>query len=145
MPLRNGIQGFALGYLKNEDELDARKFQYISLPSQCDAIDNVSLVKLEDAAMCCHLRDFKAASRIFKALPAEIFWHPLVVYEQSQVYWLDWSLYECENVLQKGIAWGKDHWPDSAKSGIYTLLRMALGRVRAMTSGKPHGRPRSDP
>lgn len=38
-------------------------------------------------------------------------------------------------MLEEGIAWGKDHTPDSAKPGIYTLLRIALGRVRAMTRG----------
>ena len=58
-----------------------------------------------------------------------------VVYERSQVYWLDWSLYKCEKALEEGISWGKEHTPGSAKLGIYTLLRMALGRVRAMTRG----------
>lgn len=123
------------GPVKEEQAFDARQSRYASLLSQHDHLDGATIAKIEEAAMCCHLRDFQAALCIFDALPVEILQHPSVVYERSQVYWLDWSLYKCEKVLEEGIAWGKDHTPDSAKPGIYTLLRIALGRVRAMTRG----------
>ena len=129
------MQGFDLGHVKREETFDARQFRYASLLSQRDDFDVATIAKIEEAAMCCHLRDFQAALCIFDALPAKIRQHPSIVYERSQVYWLDWSLYNCERVLEEGIAWGKDLTPDSAKPGIYTLLRIALGRVRAMTRG----------
>ena len=134
-PQQDAMQGFDLGHVKREEAFDARQFRYASLLSQHDGLDTATIAKIEEAAMCCHLRDFLAALCIFDALPVEILQHPLTVYERSQVYWLDWSLYKCEKVLEEGIAWGKDHTPDSAKPGIYTLLRIALGRVRAMTRG----------
>ena len=133
-PQQDTMQGFDLGHVKKE-ALDARQFRYASLLSQHDHLDIATIAKIEEAAMCCHLRDFQAASYIFDALPAEISHHPSIVYERSQVYWLNWSLYKCEKVIEEGIAWGKDHTPNSAQPGIYTLLRIALGRVRAMTHG----------
>lgn len=129
------MRGLNLNGIQAEEKLDARKYQYISLPSQCGTIDDLYMGQLEEAAMCCHLRDFKAALRIFKTLPPDIRHHPAVVFEESQVNWLDWSLYESEEVIRAGIAWGKEHAPKFADAGIYSLLRMALGRVRAMTHG----------
>ena len=132
-PKQDAMHGFEIGHLKEEDAFDACQFQYTSLLSQFDGLDVTTIAKVEAAALCCHLRDFQAALRIFDALPVHVIQHPLIVYERSQVYWLDWSLYKCEKVLEEGIAWGKDHTTDSANPGVYTLLRMALGRVRAMT------------
>lgn len=132
---RDAMQGFDLGHVKKEEAFDARQFQYAALPSQHDDLDIATIAKIQEAALCRHLRDFQAALCIFDALPVNIAQHPLIVYERSQVYWLDWSLYNCEHVLEEGIAWGKNHTPDSAQPGIYTLLRIALGRVRAMTRG----------
>ena len=129
------MPGFDLDHLKEEDAFDACQFQYTSLPSQIDGLDVATIAKVEAAALCCHLRDFQAALCIFDALPVHVTQHPLIVYERSQVYWQDWSLYKCEKVLEEGIAWGKDHTTDSANPGIYTLLRIALGRVQAMTRG----------
>ena len=129
------MEGFDLGHIKKEEAFDARNFRYASLHSEHDDLDIATMARIEEAAMCCHLRDFQAALCIFDALPIEIAQHPLVVYERSQVYLLDWSLYKCEKVLEEGIIWGKTHSPDSAEPGIYTLLRLALGRVRAMTHG----------
>ena len=129
------MQGFDLGHVKKEETFDARQFRYASLLSQRDGLDAATIAKIEEAAMCCHLRDFQAALCIFDALPAKVRQHPSIVYERSQVHWLDWSLYNCETVLEEGITWGKELTPDSAKPGIYTLLRIALGRVRAMTRG----------
>ncbi|KAG8525556.1 uncharacterized protein KY384_009200 [Bacidia gigantensis] len=129
------MRGFNLGHVKDEDTFDARQFRYTSLQSQYDDLDGATFAQIEEAAMCCHLRDFQAASCILDALPLEIRQHPAIVYERSQILWLDWSLFKCESVLEGGIVWGKDHIPDSAKPGIYALLRIALGRVRAMTRG----------
>lgn len=129
------MKGFDLDHIKEEETFDARQFRYVSLPSQQGHFDHATMAKIEEAAMCCHLRDFQAALRILDALPMETLQHPAVVYERSQVHWLDWSLYQSEKVLEEGITWRRDHAPDSADPGIYTLLRMALGRVRAMTRG----------
>ena len=134
-PQQDAMRGFDLGHVTKEEAFDARQFRYASLPSQHDDLDSATIVEFQEAALCCHLRDFQTALCIFDALPVKILQHPLIVYERSQVYWLDWSLYKCEKVLEEGIAWGRNHSPDSAKPGIYTLLRIALGRVRAMTCG----------
>ena len=129
------MQGFDLGHVKKEEAFDARDFRYAPLLSQHDDLDTATMARIEEAVMCCHLRDFQAALCIFDALPVEIAQHPLIVYQRSQVYWLDWSLYKCEKVLEEGITWAKDHTPNSAEPGIYTLLRASLGMVRMLTRG----------
>ena len=132
---KSEMRGFDLSQVKEKSTFDARQFRYASLTSQLGDLDVATIAQVEEAAMLCHLRDFQAALRIFEGLPTDYLHHPAVVYEHSQVYWLDWSLYKCEKVLEEGITWGKDHTLDSTKSGIYTLLRVALGRTRAMTRG----------
>lgn len=133
--LEGKIKGFDLDHAEADEALDARQFHYGSLCSQYGDLDNATIARIEEAAMCCHLRDFQAALHIFDALPPELSQHPVVVYERSQVYWLDWSLYECEKVLEEGIAWSKKNTPDSGRPGVYTLLRIVLGRTKVYTNG----------
>lgn len=71
-PQQDTMQGFELGRVKNEEAFDARQFRYASLLSQHDDLDITTIAKIEEAAMCCHLRDFQAALCIFDALPVEI-------------------------------------------------------------------------
>ena len=132
---KDEVQGFDLGHVKEELTFDARQYRYASLVSQHGDLDAATIAQIEEAAMLCHLRNFQAALRIFDGLPTGLSHHPAILYEHSQVYWLDWSLYKCEKLLEEGIAWGKDHFPDPTKPGMYTLLRIALGRIRAMTRG----------
>lgn len=133
--LEGKIKGFDLDHAEADEALDARQFHYGSLCSQYGGLDNATIARIEDAAMCCHLRDFQAALHIFDALPPELSHHPVVVYEHSQVHWLDWSLYKCEKVLEEGIAWAKENTPNSGRPGVYTLLRIVLGRTKVYTDG----------
>jgi len=129
------IQGFDIGYFDGDVTLDARRFRYGSLSSQCNDFNAATIARIEEAAMCCHLRDFQAALQIFDALPLHLSRHPAIVYEHSQVYWLDWSLFKCETVLSERVAWAKEHVPGFSSPGVYTLLRIVLGKIRAFTIG----------
>ena len=119
------MQGFELDPTDGDVTLDARCFRYTSLPSHFDGLDDSTIARIEEAPMCCHLRDFESALQIFEALPSEFSWHPALVYEYSNVLWNYWSLHKCEKVLERGISWAKEHTKGSQQPGIYTLLRIA--------------------
>ena len=115
--------------------LDVCRLSYGSLSSQYIDLSDTTIVQIEEAAMCCHLRDFPAGLQILDSLPVELSRHPAVVYERSELLWHNWSLTSCEEFLEESLAWAKEHVPNSGKYGIYTLLRLALGRIKAYTMG----------
>lgn len=118
-----------------QNRLDARKFKYGSLSSQYDTLDASTTAQLEQAALCCHMRDFQAALVILDALPLEIRHHPVVAFEHSQVYWFDWSLLDCARVLREALVWAEENRADYAENGIYTLLRVSFGRMEVYNKG----------
>lgn len=118
-----------------QNGLDARKFQYGSLSSQYDTLDATTTAQLEQAALCCHMRDFQAALTILESFPVEIRHHPVVAFERSQVYFLDWSLLDCARVLRDALIWAKENRPDVDEHGIYTLLRVSFGRTKVYNQG----------
>lgn len=118
-----------------QNGLDARKFKYGSLSSQYDTLDASTTSQLEQAALCCHMRDFQAALAILEAFPQEIRHHPVVAFEHSQVYWLEWSLLNCARILQEALIWGDENRADFAETGIYTLLRVSYGRTEVYNQG----------
>ena len=118
-----------------QNGLDARKFQYGSLSSQYDTLDASTIAQLEQAALCCHMRDFQAALTILESFPVDIRHHPVVAFEHSQVYFLDWSLLDCARVLRDALIWAEENRPDVDEHGIYTLLRLSFGRTQVYNHG----------
>lgn len=118
-----------------ENVSDAREFKYGSLPSQYDTLDASTTMQLEQAALCCHMRDFQAALSALDAFPAEIRHHPVVAFEHSQVYWLEWSLLDCARILREALTWAEENRADVDEHGIYTLLRACLGKLEVYTRG----------
>ena len=113
----------------------AQHFQYGSLSSQYVNLDAAAVARIEEAAMCCHLRDFQAGLQVLETLPPELSRHPAIVYEKSELCWYSWSLIKCEEILEEGLAWAERNVSDSSSNGVYTLLRIALGRTKACTHG----------
>lgn len=118
-----------------QNGLDARKFKYGSLSSLYDTLDASTTARLEEAALCCHMRDFQAALTILDAFPVEIRHHPVVAYEHSQIYWLEWSLLDCARILREALMWAEENRDDVDERGIYTLLRVSYGRIEVYNKG----------
>lgn len=118
-----------------QNGLDARKFQYGSLSSLYDTLDASTTAQLEQAALCCHMRDFQAALTILESLPVEIRHHPVVAFEHSQVYFYYECFLDCARVLRDALKWAEENRPDVDEHGIYALLRVSFGRIKIYTEG----------
>lgn len=119
----------------SQNGLDARKFKYGFLSSQYDTLDASTAAQLEQAALCCHMRDFPAALTILNAFPVEVRHHPVVAVEHSQVYFLEWNLLDCARILREALSWAEENRADVDEHGIYTLLRLSFGRAEVYTKG----------
>lgn len=88
--------------------LDSSKPEiYGALWSLYGSLDHPTVASLEKAILFCHVRAFDEATKIFDSFPIELRHHPVVVYEHSVVYWLQWSLLNCAKILQETLAWAE--------------------------------------
>lgn len=106
-----------------------------NLWSQYHTLDPAAIAPLEQAILHCRVRAYDQSKAILDAFPPELKHHPVVAFERYQIYWLDWKLKDCLNVLQEAIAWAEAHGKVDDASGIYTLLRMSLGRAEVLVHG----------
>jgi hypothetical protein len=115
--------------------LDAREFRYGDIRSLHHTLDTATVARLEEAALCCCLRDFDSAAAIFQAFPVESLNHPVVAYYHSQVYWLQWLLFKCADILDRASTTANQFLPQFENTGIYTLLRLFRGSVQYYAEG----------
>ena len=115
--------------------LDARIFKYGELPSLYYTLDDETVARVEEAALCCSLRDFESALAIFEALPIEVGSHPLVAYHHSQAYWLQWCHFKSANILWEALAEADAFAPRFKDTGVYTLLRVCYGIAKYYSDG----------
>lgn len=114
---------------------DARDFSYGDIRSLHSTLDGATAAQLEEAILCCHLRDFEPALAIFNDFPSKLRVHPVIAYYHSQAYWLQWLHFKGANVLQEAQAAADDFVPQFRDSGVYTLLRMCRGLVQYYAEG----------
>ena len=114
---------------------NARTFTYGEIRSLYHTLDNEIVTSLEEASLCCCLRDFKAATKIFDAFSDELRAHPVIAFEHAQLYWLQWFQYKGKDILEKALAAKGRFEPRFNDSGIYTLLRLCRGLVTYHTDG----------
>lgn len=107
---------------------------YGALSSQYGgALDPPNIARLEKAILFCHVRAFEKAAKIFESFPINLRNHPVIVYEHSMVYWLQWSLLDCAKVLQQAFTWAETNAKSLDQPGIYTLLRVVSAKLNVFT------------
>ncbi|KAL8826724.1 MAG: hypothetical protein Q9191_003620 [Dirinaria sp. TL-2023a] len=115
--------------------LDVREFQYGDLRSLYHTLEPEVVDRLEEAILCCWLRDFEPAIAIFKSFNAELGHHPVIAYQHNQAYWMQWSHSKSAEILQEGLAAADGFRRLFQDSGIYLLLRLCYGTAQLFTEG----------
>ena len=115
--------------------LDAREFQYGDLRSLYHTLDSNVVDRLEEAILCCWLRDFEQAITIFNSFTAELRRHPVIAYQHSQAYWMQWSHFKGAKVLQEALAVADESQQLSQYPGVHLLLRLCYGTAKFFTEG----------
>ena len=98
-------------------------------------IEPAIVPQLEQAIVYGEVRAFREASELFEKLPSESHHHPVIAIEHAQVLWRQWALFDCRNALQTAVDWGHENATDFNERGIYTLLRIFLGKLMVFTKG----------
>lgn len=106
-----------------------------NLWSQYHTFDADAIAPLEQGILYCRVRAYDQAKAILNAFPPKLRNHPVIAFERSQTYWLDWKVKACLNVLQEAIVWADAHGKSNHASGIYTLLRVSLARTEVLVDG----------
>ena len=106
-----------------------------NLWSQYHTLDPAAIAPLEQAILYCRVRAYDQSKAILDAFPPELKYHPVIAFERYQIYWLDWKLKDCLNVLREATAWAEAHGKVDDASGICTLLRMSLARAEVLVHG----------
>lgn len=115
--------------------LDARTFRYSDLRSLHHTLEAQVVAQLEEASLCCFLRDFEPAQEIFDTFPVDLCCHPVIAYQHAQVYWLQWLQYKGAEILEKALAAEGKFESVFRDSGVYTLLRICYGLVKYYAEG----------
>lgn len=109
--------------------------RYGALVSQYDTIPASVVTLLEGAILYRTVRAFADCQSTFDLIDRDFRHHPIIAYEEYMAYWAQWRLLDCakviENALDRAHATGKD----IQRFGLYTLLRIALGKAEVFTKG----------
>ena len=108
---------------------------YGSLVSQYHLIPTSVANKLEQAIIYCKVRAFPDCQSIFDSMECDLRHHPIVAYEESLAYWAQWKLIDSAKVLQDALYWAQKGGENTQAYGLYTLLRVALGKAEVFTKG----------
>ena len=115
--------------------LDARDFQYGDLRSLYHTLDPHVVDRLEDAVLSCCFRDFEPAMAIFDSFGVELRHHPVIAYQHSQVYWMQWSHFKGAQILKEALAAANQFQSLFPQPDVYILLRLCYGTVQFNTEG----------
>lgn len=98
-------------------------------------LDAAVIAQLEQAIIYSSVRAFKDASRLFQTFPDESRYHPIITFEHANMLWRQWSLSDCCKVLEVALEFGRENAIDINDHGVYTLLRIFLGKLCIFTKG----------
>ena len=115
--------------------VDAQKFQYGDLGSLYHTLDHEVVERLEEAILCCWLRDFESAMAIFDSFPMKLRHHPVIAYQHSQAYWMQWSHFKGANIVQEALAAASRFQSPFQQSDVYILLRLFYGTMKFFAEG----------
>lgn len=108
---------------------------YGRLSSLYHTLDAAVIPQLEQAIIYSSVRAFKEALGLFQTFPDESRHHPVITVEHANVLWRQWSLSDCCKVLEEALEFGRSNASDINDHGVYTLLRIVLGKLYVFTKG----------
>ncbi len=108
---------------------------YGRLSSLYHTLDAAVISQLEQAIVYSSVRAFKEALGLFQTFPDESRHHPVITVEYANMLWRQWSLSDCCKVLEEALEIGCEIASDINDHGVYTLLRIFLGKLYVFTKG----------
>ncbi|KAI4234773.1 MAG: hypothetical protein L6R40_006652 [Gallowayella cf. fulva] len=108
---------------------------YGSLTSQYDTVPVSVAALLEQASLYCRVRAFARCHSTLHVIDPDLTQHPVVAYETFLAYWAQWRLADSATVLEDALSSAQQSGKNTETYGIYTLLRIALGRAEIFTKG----------
>ena len=108
---------------------------YGRLSSLYHTLDAAVIPQLEQAIIFSSVRAFKDALGLFQTFPAHSRHHPVIAIEHASMLWRQWSLWDCCKVLEEALDFGCKNASDINDHGIYTLLRIFLGKLYVFNKG----------
>jgi len=108
---------------------------YGRLSSLYHTLDAAVIPQLEQAIIYSIVRAFKEALGLFQTFPDESRHHPVIAAEYANMLWRQWSLSDCCEVLEEALDFGCRNASEINDHGIFTLLRIFLGKVYVFRKG----------
>ena len=109
--------------------------RYGSLVSQYATLPDSVVAPLEKAILYRAVRAFPECCAKYDLIDPDYRRHPVVAYEEWLAYWAQWRLLESAEVLRNALRWALEKDEDTHNCGLYTLLRVALGKTEVFTKG----------
>ena len=134
-PTSRGAQLLCPSTEVDDSRSDTPMHLYGSLPSQYECLPASVVALLEEASLYRLARTFPRCQSVYASIDAVFRHHPVVAYEEFLTYWAQWRLGECATVLVSALTWAQEKHEDAESSGVYTLLRIALGKANVFTCG----------
>lgn len=114
---------------------DARVVTHGELSSLYHTLDDEVVARLEEAILCCYLRDFESALAIFDGFASDLQRHPVIAYQHAQFYWMQWEHFKCAKILGQALDSTDLFHSQFLNTQVYTLLRIFLGTSNYYTNG----------
>ena len=114
---------------------DARIVIYGDLSSLYRTLDDEIVPRLEEAILCCYLRDFESAQTIFDGFASDLQRHPVIAYQHAQSYWMQWEHFKCAKVIRQALDSADLYQSQLHNTHVYTLLCIFLGTSNYYTDG----------
>ena len=109
--------------------------RYGALVSQYDTIPASVVTLLEEAILYRAVRAFVDCQSTFDSIDRDFRHHPIIAYEEYMAYWAQWRLLDSAKVIENALDRAQATGEDIKGFGLYTLLRVALGKAEVFTKG----------
>ena len=109
--------------------------RYGALVSQYDTIPASVVTLLEEAILYCAVRAFADCQAAFDSIDPDFRHHPIIAYEEYMAYWAQCRMLDCAKVIENALDRAQATGEDTEGFGVYTLLRVALGKAEVFTKG----------
>lgn len=108
---------------RGEAAAEARVVTHDGISSLYHTLDDQVVTRLEEAVLCCYLRDFESACAIFDGFASDMQRHPAIGYQHAQLSWVQWEKLKCAKVLRQALDATGYFQPPFLENQVYALLR----------------------
>ncbi|KAL8916572.1 MAG: hypothetical protein Q9208_008443 [Pyrenodesmia sp. 3 TL-2023] len=110
-------------------------YYYGSITSQYANIPSSAATLVEEASLYGRVRAFSLCQAAFESIDRGMRSHAVVAYEQFLAYWAQWKLLDGAKTLEDALTQAQERGANTHEHGVYTLLRIALGKAEVFTRG----------